>query len=137
MRNIKSFIYEIVSVIRLDSFFDDMKLVNAYPFQAKPTQLRYPVISICMGNMNLTSAEIGAGSRAGSVSLFVDIYIPFNYSKSDMCEIFSHICASLDDYCIEKISSQRVEADKLTSCYVMKNEFVFNDRILFGGEDGE
>lgn len=137
MRNIKSFIYEIVSVIKLDSFFDRIKFVSAYPFLVKPTQLAYPVVAVGIGNMELFSAEIDGDTRAGSVSVFVDIYVPFKHKGFDMCDIFSRICKCLEDYCIERVSSQRVIADKLTSCYVMKNEFVFHDRILFGGESGE
>lgn len=137
MRSIKSFVYDIVSAVKLDSFFDGIKLVDVYPFQFKPTGLDYPVAAVSVGNIELTSTQIGESGRAGSVSLFIDIYVPFNYGKKSICDIFSRICSCLSEYCIEKISAQRVTADKTTSCYVMKNEFVFNEEILFGGEEDE
>ncbi|MGN1329017.1 MAG: hypothetical protein ACI4V4_04880 [Eubacterium sp.] len=137
MLNIKSLLDEFVLALRKDSYFDEIKIISAYPYAFRPTELKECIIAVGFSDISLESDRIGESSRYGQVKIFVDIFVPFGNDSKMACEIFTHICEVANCYNVVAISAQRTYANKETASYIMKTEVAFNGEIMFGGGSGE
>lgn len=137
MLNIKTLLDDFVSNLRKDNYFDDIKIISAYPFLSRPTQLKQSVVAVGFSDITLESDRIGESSRYGQVKIFADIFVPFGNDSRRTCEIFTNICKAASCYNVVSVSAQRTYANKESASYIMKTEFAFNGEILFGGGSGE
>lgn len=137
MLNIKTLLDDFVSALRKDSYFDDIKIIRAYPFMPRPTELKECVVAVGFSDITLESDRIGESDRYGQVKIFADIFVPFGRDSRKACEIFTRICEALNCYNVVSISAQRTYANKETASYIMKSEIAFNGEIMFGGGSGE
>ena len=135
--NIKTILADFAALLRSDGYFEPIKIIDAYPFTVKPTQLGTPVIAIGICGIDLAAGHIGDSTREGEASIFADIYVPLKDGGKKANEIFTHICAKMGRYNVLSIRAQRIVTDKDTAACVLKTEFRFNGEIEFGGESGE
>ncbi|MGN1421500.1 MAG: hypothetical protein ACI4XC_08310 [Eubacterium sp.] len=137
MLNIKTLLDDFVSALRKDGYFDDIKIVCAYPYTPRPTELKDSIVAVGFSDISFESDRIGESSRYGQVKIFADIFVPFGEDSKKACEIFARICEAISSYNVVAVSAQRTYANKETASYIMKTEIAFNGEILFGGGSGE
>lgn len=137
MMNIKALLMNVVDTLKADPFFDDIKLVRAYPYMTKPTMPEEAIIAISIGEVKLKPCHIGEDSLMIELSLWTDIYVPFSLGTELGCDIFSRLCECVGRISPKCISSSRMVADKESGCYLLQCEITFDRELEVGGERGE
>jgi hypothetical protein len=137
MMNINSLLDDMLEKINANSFFDDMKIIKAYPCSVKPTRLNNVYISLGINKIDIKPYEIDDVNKAGEVSVFADIFVPIRMDNACMSEIFSRLCTVLEEYNVIGISADRITADNDIQAYVLKTSITFSDEVIFGGEGNE
>lgn len=122
-------------LIRADTFFENISVINAFPNRMKSTRLSRPVIAVGVDTIEMESEQIESSSRSGAVSVFADIFLPTDSDISRLENIFSNLCRCFNRFNILSIRTSRVKFDDYAQAYVMKTVFTFNDEIEFGSGD--
>lgn len=135
--NMNHLLDSIISLLKNDGSFNDIAIVKAYPPSVKPTRLSRIYIALGISEINMHSCSIDCSARAGEVSVFADIFIPFKMDNSCACEVFTKICNALSIYNILSVSASRLTADEQVQASVLKTKITFNDEISFGGDSDE
>lgn len=126
-----------IKLVAANDYFDDKRVVKAYPEATKPTLLKHAVIAVGIKEINIDEASVGESVKRGSVSVFANIYIPFCVHDVRCEEVVSQICRAACDWSIISISASEMTADVKTQCRILKTVFTFNGEIFFGGDDDE
>lgn len=126
---IESFMDEFIGLIKSDDYFSDMKIIKAYPCTAAPVRLSKETIALGFEKVDFSSVSVDDNSRAGSISVFADIFVPLKTDNGRACDIFSRLCRCFGRYNVISVSAQRITVDMNTASYVMKTAFTFNDEI--------
>lgn len=128
---------EIINLIKKDDYFNDIKVAKAYPCSAVPTKITKCIVAFGFDEIRLNSNQLDEGTRAGSVSIFADIFIPIKQNSTKGVEIFSRLCNVLSVYNVASVSAERLAVDRQTQTYVLKTGITFYDELLFGGGTDE
>ncbi len=131
-----TFVNGLIDEIKNDSYFSDMKIVNAYSALQKPTRLSRVYIALGVCEISLEKNHIDFTDKAGDVSVFADIFVPLN-SDFNVSEIFSRLCKVLNYYNISSIKAQTITSDRDIEAILLKTVFTFSDEISFGGDEDE
>lgn len=126
---IENLIDRLIEVISADDYFENIKIIKAYPCTIAPSRIAAETVALGFDEIRLSSSSVDDSSRAGDISVFIDIFIPIKTENSRACDIFSRICRCLYVYNILSVSAQRISVDVNTSAYVLKTVFTFNDEI--------
>ena len=126
---IENTIDKLIEVISADDYFNDIKIIKAYPCSIAPTRIVTETVALGFDEIRLSSASVDESGRAGDLSVFVDIFIPIKTDNSRASEIFARICKCFYAYNILSVSAQRIAVDVNTASYVLKTVFTFNDEI--------
>lgn len=130
-------IASIIKTLRDDHFFDNMKIIKAYPCNVKPTRLIQTCIAVGLNEVNISPCCIDDDSKVGEISVFIDIFIPIHIDNGCASEIFCKICNLLNGYNIKSISAERAAVDAAAQAYVLKSIVTFSSEKLFGGDADE
>lgn len=126
---IESFIDEFIGLIKNDDYFSDIKIIKAYPCTAAPVRLSKETIALGFEKVDFSSVSVDDNSRAGSICVFADIFVPLKTDNGRVRDIFSRLCRCFGRYNVISVSAQRITVDMNTASYVMKTAFTFNDEI--------
>jgi len=137
MINAESFVNEIIGKIRENGFFDDKKVIHAFPDIQKPVILKKAVIAVGLKEISVDDSSIGQASKAGNISVSADVFIPFSLHGCSTEKIVCEICRSVSAYGISAVKISACCADSYSQCFVVKAVFTFNDEIVFGGDTDE
>ncbi|MCD7797422.1 MAG: hypothetical protein LUG95_07490 [Clostridiales bacterium] len=135
--NMSAMLDDFVELMRSDSYFDDVKIVRAYPFTIRLTMLKESIVAVGFSNIEIEPYSVGGNDGCGKVKLFADIYVPLDDMSKRTNEILTHICRAAESMNISSILAERIYADKETMSYVLKTEIEFYGDIVFGGGGGE
>lgn len=130
-------LHEFLSRILEDRFFADIQITRAYPKAVKPTILKNIAVAVGIKSIELDENSINENVKAGSFSVFTDIFLPFAFDKTVPESIVFRICRDVSDFNIVSIQISEIKADSLVGCYVMRAVFTFNNELSFGGNDDE
>lgn len=128
---------DIIGLLKSDSRFKNIALVRAYPPAAKPTRLDRIYVALGIKAIDLHPAQIDCSEKAGEISVFADIFVPFKMDNCRAGEVFADICSVLSSYNVMSVSASRLAADERIQASVLKASLTFNGRFLFGGENDE
>lgn len=128
---------EFLSRILDDRYFADIQITRAYPNSFKPTILKNTAVAVGIKSIELDENSLNESVKAGSFSVFADIFLPFEYDKAVPESIVFRICRDVSDFNIVSISISEIKANSLAQCYVMRAIFTFNNEIEFGGDCNE
>lgn len=130
---LKSFAEKILS----DRFFADIQITHAYPSLIKPTFLKNAVVAYGIKGIELEDHSLGESIKAGTFSIFTDIFVPFSFDRATPEKIVFRICRDTADFNLVSISISEISADSICECYVMKAVFTFNNELSFRGDEDE
>lgn len=128
---------EFLSRILDDRYFADIQITRAYSNSFKPTILKNTAVAVGIKSIELDENSLNESVKAGSFSVFADIFLPFEYDKAVPESIVFRICRDVSDFNIVSISISEIKANSLAQCYVMRAIFTFNNEIEFGGDCNE
>lgn len=134
---IDTIIDELICALKKDDFFNDKRIVYSYPAATKPTRISKSYIALGLGEINLESSELATSTRAGDVSINIDVFVPLKLSGEQASIIFNHICACLGGYNVLSIKAQRLEIDNDIQAYSLKTSITLGGEIDFGGGQNE
>lgn len=125
----------IKTIIKGNSFFDDINVINAFPYKMKSTRLKRAVVAIGIDTIEMRSDMIGESSRRGDICVFADIFLPTHFDISMMERIFSQLCSCFESFNIISIKTGRTRFDNNAQAYLLNTVFTFHDNIEFGSDD--
>lgn len=133
----ESILNEFLSRILGDRFFADIQITRAYPNAVKPTLLKNTAVAVGIKSIELDENAVHDNVKAGSFSVFADIFLPFDSDKTVPESIVFRICRDVCDFNIVSISISEIKANSVAQCYIMRAVFTFNNELSFGGNDDE
>ena len=133
----ESILNEFISRMLDDKYFADVQVTRAYPNAIKPTILNNTAVAVGIKSIELDDHAINENVKAGTFSVFTDIFLPFESDKTVPESIVFRICRAVSDFNIVSISISEIKANSLTQCYVMRAVFTFNNELSFGGDNYE
>ncbi len=134
---LESLIDNLKNVIKQNPFFESIGVIHAFPAAIKPTRLKNEMIALGIEKIELSSCEIDSSTRAGEISVFADIFVPFRYGGARAGLVFDKLCRCFFDYNVLSIAASRLAVDEAAGAYVLKCVFTFKDKVDFGGEADE
>lgn len=134
MINAENFVNAIISKIKENSFFDDKKVIQAFPDVQKATALRKPVIAVGLKEISVGDSSIGQQIKTGNISISANVFIPFSCTGCSAEKCICEICKSVIGCGISAVRISECAADSYAQCFTVQSVFTFNDEIAFGGE---
>lgn len=134
MKNLDNLLHQFTDTIKKNSYFENMKIVTAYPCEISPSRLSKVVIAVGISGADFFARGAGEEDVSGNIEVFADIFVPWRMKDNRTEEIFTHICEISVQCGAVSIKADRIMSDKATGCYVLKSVFTFNDELVFGGE---
>lgn len=128
---------EFLSHILDDRFFADIQVTRAYPDAVKPTLLKKAAVAVGVQSIELDDNSVYQSVKAGTFSVFADIFIPFDFSRTVPESIVFRICRDVAEFHIASIRISEIKANDILQCFVMRAVFTFNNEISFGGQNDE
>lgn len=124
---------ELIRLIKSDDYFDNIKVIKAYPSDVKPTRLNSPYIAVGLGEVDMHSSSIDSAQRSGQISVFADVYVSGREDGAIIYDIFTRLCKVLSCFNVLSIKADRTQYDTYTQANVLKGVITFDDEITFGG----
>ncbi|MDE5670627.1 MAG: hypothetical protein K2I14_04080 [Eubacterium sp.] len=128
---------EFLSRLLDDRFFADIQLTRAYPNAVKPTVLKNTAVAVGIKSIELDDNAVYENVKAGTFSVFADVFLPFESDKTVPEAIVFRICRDVSDFNIVSINISEIKANSLAQCYIMRAVFTFNNELFFGGKEDE
>lgn len=129
MLRIDSVLDTLISTIKADDYFSDIRVIKAYPCSAAPTRLAKETVAIGFDEISFSSMSIDENAREGEVTAFIDIFIPLKINNSRAVDIFSRLCRCFNSFNILSVRCERMNVDVNTASYVLKTAFTFHNEI--------
>ncbi|MDE6110747.1 MAG: hypothetical protein K2F65_02400 [Eubacterium sp.] len=133
----ESILNAFLSRILDDKYFADIQVTRAYPNAVKPTILKNTAVAVGIKSIELDENAINENVKAGTFSVFTDIFLPFESDKTVPESIVFRICRDVSDFNIVSINISEIKANSIAQCYIMRAVFTFNNEIGFGGNYDE
>lgn len=124
---------ELIRIIKGNSYFDNIKVIKAYPSDINPTRLGYPYIAVGLSEIDMQSSGIDSAQRSGQISVFADVYVSGRQDCTLIYDIFTRLCEVLSCFNVLSIKASRMQYDTYTQANVLKGVITFDDEITFGG----
>lgn len=137
MIHAESILNEFLSRILDDRFFANIQITRAYPNAVKPTVLKNTAVAVGIKSIELDENAVYEHVKAGTFSVFTDIFLPYESDKTVPESIVFRICRDVADFNIVSIRISEIKADSFAQCYVMRAVFTFNNELFFGGKEDE
>lgn len=127
----------IVNMLSQDSYFDNVKIIKAYPDVSKPTRLRQTVICVLPSEMDAENISVGNACLYGRYSVCIDAFVPQNFGSPCVQTVIEHVVDALKDEmpCGIKVSPIRVNHSLF--CYSVSCCLTFCGEINFKGDDND
>lgn len=124
---------ELIKIIKDNAYFDNIKVIKAYPSDVKPTRLGCPYIAVGLSEIDMHSSSIDSARRSGQISVFADVYVSGKQNCTLIYDIFTKLCEVLSCFNVLSIKADRTQYDTYTQANVLKGIITFDDEITFGG----
>lgn len=135
MTNVDSLVSDLIEKIKADEFFADITVGKSYSAAVKPTcPARAAVVCGFVGG-SVQNTALEEDVKAGSITLFADIYVPWSMRGFDMAQAVSRICAAAfsDNVCAVKLNE--AHSHTKAQCFVRRTEITYSDIFEFAGGD--
>lgn len=129
MLKIDSVLDDLISTIKADDYFSDIKVIKAYPCSAVTVRLAKVTVAVGFDEISFSSMSVDENTREGEVTAFIDVFIPLKMDSSVAMDIFSRICSCFKGFNILLVRCERMSVDVNTASYVLKSAFTFNNEI--------
>lgn len=137
MINIINIVPDFIKRLAENDYFDEIKLIRAYPNTFKPTRMKQAVIAVSTIDVQANNMSLGQSAKQGVCSVQASVYVPFSMDGSVAQEAVQHICNSVSDMNTISISVSETTADSTTECYITKAVFTFRNEFDFNEEENE
>lgn len=123
----KSLVSNLVERIKADDFFQNTSVCRAYGTELKPTCSAGAVIVCGTVSADIQNAAIEQDIKAGSVTLFADIYVPWNMKNYDMQQAVARICAAAYSDNAVGVKLNEARSHKKAQCIMQRAEITYSD----------
>ncbi len=125
----------LIAAVKEEAFFDNIKVISAFPATKKPTLLKKTVIAVSCCLVDAAADSLGSSADAGAVKINANVYVPFINKEAVGNEVAKMLCAVvLEKFNVSAVNVCETFADSATECAVTKITFTLNDEIEFGGD---
>ena len=83
MMDFKTITDLVLERIRADAYFHDFKVMSAFAPVQKPTLPEQPAVLCGVLQANAQTAALGEDVQAGQITVFADVYVPFDQCGFD------------------------------------------------------
>lgn len=129
MLKLDSVIDALITEIKADDYFSGISVVKAYPCTPAPTRMTKETVALGIDEISFESMSVDENSRCGSVTAFIDVFVPIKTGSSRAVDIFTRLCGCFNSYNILSVRCERMTVDVNTASYLLKSAFTFNNEI--------
>ncbi len=135
MTRVDSLVLSLIEKIKADDFFADVAVGKSFGAVVKPTcpGKASIVCGLVCGNVQSTALE--QDIKAGSITLFADIYVPWNMKSFDIQQAVSRICAAAYEKNVSGIKLNEAHSHTKAQCIVQRAEITYSDAFELTGGD--
>lgn len=120
---------ETIEILKRDSFFDDMRIIKAYPCATKPTRLEKNIIAVSPGETVMNNISVGQCVLYGNYEIRFDIFVSQRNGAESLAKIASRI---IHDSLFKHPA--KIEVSN-TSAYNAIGAFTLRCTLTFAGKD--
>ncbi len=128
---------DFINKLKQDAHFENIKIIKAYPYVAKPTRLSKIVLCLSLAEISADNCSVGDNCIYGDYKIDIDIFVPYKIGADVISDVFSNIVNACNDNLPIGISTNNIKNDRDTLCYTAKCSLVFNDALNIGGVNDE
>lgn len=115
--------------LRADEYFEGFGLTCAFEPLERPTVPAKPAVVCGIAQVSAQTSALEGECAAGSVSLFADIYIPFDLRGFDIRQAAVRALKCLAARPAVRFEMGQVRADNAAECFVMRVTVAFSGEI--------
>jgi hypothetical protein len=123
----------LTEALRENSYFDNVKIVKAYPYLNKATRLSKTVIAISPAGIDAKNISIGDENLFGDYSIAFDVFIPIQSGSPIESSVIEQLLVTMSKCYPVGISVSEISVNNDISCCTAKCIFTFNGEIGIGG----
>ncbi|MBR3148969.1 MAG: hypothetical protein IKF64_02275 [Eubacterium sp.] len=126
----------IISLLCGDEYFEDKKVIAAFPFAYKPTRFGKIIVTVSPHGIEAENISAGGHCLYGKASVSVDVFVPHETGSSVVNDVIEHIIDAVADTrpCTIKVSP--VSSKDELSSYTASCVLTYKSLIEFGGNNG-
>ena len=132
MTDVDSLLSELIEKIKADEFFADITVGKTYGAATCPE--RATVICGFVGG-SVQNKALEQDIKAGSITLFADIYVPWSMHGFDIAQAVSRICAAAYSDNVSAVKLNEAHSHTKAQCFVRRTEITYSDIFKFAGGD--
>lgn len=129
MIDCKMLVPGLIKKLREREFFKNITVVQAYSKLQKPTVPVGPVVVCGILSIHSQDVSLGQNIKAGEVSVFADICVPFHIRDFDFQEaaqeVFGTFCRDIP----AGLSASEITVNTDMQCFVMRLTVTFSDAL--------
>lgn len=135
MTDVDSLLSELIEKIKADEFFADITVGKSYGAAVKPTcSERATVICGFVGG-SVQNTALEQDIKAGSITLFADIYVPWSMHGFDIAQAVSRICAAAYSDNVSAVKLNEPTRTQRQQALFRRTEITYSDIFKFAGGD--
>lgn len=123
----------LISQLNTNSYFDEIKIIKAFPYTDKPTRLNKIVVAVSPSKINAENISTGGECLYGEYSIDFDIFIPVNKGTPVDTSVIEQLICTVAVCCPKAVSVSEITANNNIFCYTAKCTFTFSGEIAIGG----
>lgn len=134
MMDFKTITDLVLERIRADAYFHDFKVMSAFAPVQKPTLPEQPAVLCGVLQANAQTAALGEDVQAGQITVFADVYVPFDQCGFDFEHTAGRIFGALCRDTPVSIGANGIRTDEACECFVMRLTVTFSGALTFHDE---
>jgi hypothetical protein len=123
----------LIEMLRANSYFDDIKIIKAFPYSMKATRLAKTVIAVSPSKVEGENISIGDNKMFGEYSIDFDVFIPILSGTPVKSDVIEQIVTTVSACYPSGISVSAITVNNDISCTTAKCTFTFSGEISIGG----
>lgn len=124
----------LIAQLKTNQFFENIKIVKAFPYINKPTRLSKTVIAVSPSKISAENISIGSESLFGDYSVDFDIFIPIQEGTPVDTAVIEQLLCTLSSCYLKAAAVSEITADNTISCCTAKCTLTFSGEIFTEGE---
>lgn len=125
----------LILTLKNQTCFNDVKIIKAYPFVNKPTNLEKIVITVSPSGLNADNISVGQNYYFGSYMIDFDVFSPQELGSPVVASTIESIILTLRKFNPSAIKVEPISINSNVKCYTAKCTLSFNGEIDFGGDN--
>ena len=132
MNFIKSKIDLIIDILSSSDYFDDVKIISAYPSEKKPTLIKKPGITISFKSVEINESFYLDSCRNKKITLGINFYLPLTMDSIEITGFLTNVIELLvfkNELDVNSVKCAEPSYNREIDAFMVKSEFQINEPL--------